>query len=222
MTDTGPNSDRSRHYVTVNLLNFMPVVASAIKVDKTGLELSKGPLQISCSCGRWRYWLAYLATKAGYNSGHAEDAFPKIRNPGLHGIACKHILRVMGMIHQSPYMKQYMTTMVKKARAKVEPKRDDEKVANTREAAEAIKKESWRQRQIRSTDEKREERRKAAEKKGLSAAVKDAPRLQKKPAATRKIEAALARGEMSESELATLRKFGLSDRSIAAKLNKGQ
>lgn len=222
MTDTGPKSDRDRHIVTVNLLNFMPVVASAIKVDKTGLELSKGPLQISCSCGRWRYWLAYLATKAGYNSGHVEDAFPKIRNPGLSGIACKHILRVMGMIHQSPYMKQYMTTMVRKAREKVEPKRADEKVADTREAAETIKKESWRQRQIRSTEEKREERRKAAEKKGLATAAKDAPRLPKKPAATRKIEAALASGEMSESDLATFRKFGLSDRRIANILKKGQ
>lgn len=221
MTDTGPNSDRSRHYVIVNLLNFMPVVASAIKVEKTGQELSKSPLQISCSCGRWRYWLAYLATKGGFNSGHLEDSFPKQMNPGLSGIACKHILRVMGAISQSPYMKQYMANLVKKARAKVDLKRSDEKVSDTREAAEKLQKESYRQKKIRTTDEKRAERAKVNEKAGLHQAVKAAPPMQKKPIASRKVEAALTSGSLSAIELATLRKFGFTDAQIANKLKKG-
>lgn len=222
MTDTGPNSDRSRHYVTVNLLNFMPVVASAIKVDRTGHELSKSPLQISCSCGRWRYWLAYLATKGGYNSGHAEDAFPKIRNPGLSGVACKHILRVMGLINQSPFIKQYMTTMVKKSRDRVEHRREDERVADTREAAKKLKSESWRQKQIRTTGEKRAERARAKERDALRKAVNKAPRLTKKPAATRRIEAALASGKLSKSDLDVLRRFGFTDKQIDAKLTSGE
>ena len=188
MTDSGPNSDRSRHYVTVNVMNFTPIMASAIKVERTGQELSKSPLQISCSCGRWRYWLAYLATTGGYNSGHAEGAFPKIRNPGLSGIACKHILRVMGAIHQSPYMKQYMTSMVKKAREKVDVSRSDEKVADTRAAAEEIKKESWRQNQIKSTEEKRAGR----QKKAASEALKTTPKPKKATAPTRRAGSAKA------------------------------
>lgn len=218
MTDTGPKSDRDRHYVVVNLVNFMPVVASAIKADKTGQELSKSPLQISCSCGRWRYWLAYLATKGGYNSGHVEDAFPKIKNPGLAGVACKHILRVMGLVSQSPFIKQYMSNMVKKARDRVEYRREDEKVANTRAMAEKMKKEQWRQRQIRTTDEKRAERTRIKEKKSLQDASKKAPRLARKPTATRRIEAAIASGKLSEADLSVLRKFNFTDKQIAEKL----
>lgn len=158
MTNSGPNSDRERHYVVVNFKNFGPIVAADILVNKTGQEMSKSPLEISCSCGRWRYWLAYLATKGNYNSGHREDAFPKYNNPGLSGIACKHILRVMTLIHQSPFTKQYMTQMIKKARQKVEDKAEYEKIANLKDVAAQMKKESWRQRQVKTTEEKRAER----------------------------------------------------------------
>lgn len=214
MTNAGPNSDRTRHYVTVNFLSFMPVVASAIKVDKAGKELSKSPLQISCSCGRWRYWLAFLATKAGYNSGHAEDAFPKIRNPGLSGIACKHILRVMVLIRQSPFMTQYLTTMVRKAREKVETKRADEKVADTRTAAEAMKNESWRQRQITTSEQRKAESDKAKERREAKRAASRPATIKKVPPSTRRLQAMIDRGEITQRQIESLRKKKFSDAKI--------
>jgi hypothetical protein len=181
MTNSGPNSDRDRHYVTVDVRNFGAITASAIKLDKCGHELAKSPLGISCTCGRWRYWLAFVATAGGYNSGHREDAFPKVRNPGLAGVACKHILRVMAVFSQSPQLKLYLSNMVKRARERVEDKRQDEKVADTREMAEMMRRDSWRQRQIKTSDEKRAARMSAAQRAALAAAASKAP-TPKKPA----------------------------------------
>jgi hypothetical protein len=183
MTNSGPNSDRERHYVVVNFKNFGPIVAAGIPVEKSGQEMSKSPLEISCSCGRWRYWLAYLATKGNYNSGHREDAFPKYNNPGLSGIACKHILRVMTLIHQSPFTKQYMMLMVKKARQKVEDKAEYEKVANLKDVAAELKKESWRQRQVKTSEQKRQER----SAKNAANAAKQAEKPKKEKRMSKKI-----------------------------------
>ena len=186
MTNSGPNSDRQRHYVSVDVRNFAPVVASAINVDKCGHELVKSPLAVSCSCGRWRYWLAYVATAGGYNSGPREDAFPKIRNAGLAGVACKHVLRVMALFSQSPYMKTYLSNMVRKARDRVEDVREDAKVADTRKLAEQLKKESYRQRQIKTSDEKRQARITTNQREALAKAATKAPGPKKVAPSTRK------------------------------------
>lgn len=215
MTNSGPDSDRSRHYVTVNMVNFLPVMASAIKLEKTGQELSKSPLQISCSCGRWRYWLAYLATKGNFNSGHAEDSFPKIRNPGLAGIACKHILRVVVTIDQSPSMKVFLTNMVKRARASVEPKKVDEKVADARALAEQMRSESHRQRQVRTTDEKRNARSTAAQKKALAEAAKPVPPPKKTTASTRRTKPTGA-AALTPGQLAMAQQFGMTPEQALA------
>ena len=186
MTNSGPESDRDRHYVTVDVRNFGAVVASAIKPDKCGQELIKSPLGISCTCGRWRYWLAYVATVGGYNSGHREDAFPKVRNPGLAGVACKHVLRVMAVFSQSPQLKLYLTNMVKRARDQVEDKRRDEKVADTREMAELLRKDSWRQRQIKTSEERRNARMSASQRAALATAGTKTPGPKKPAPSSRK------------------------------------
>jgi hypothetical protein len=158
VTNSGPNSDRQRHYVEVRFLNFDAVAASAIKIEKTGAELAKGYLHIGCSCGRWRYWFAYVANIGGYAAGHRETAAPKIRNPGMTGVACKHILRVMASISQSPSMKSYLTMMVRAARGVAEAKARNTKLVDARDLAEQMKGESYRQRKIATTEEKRAQR----------------------------------------------------------------
>ena len=165
MTNTGPHSDRQRHYVEVRFLNFDAVASSAIKTEKTGDEVAKGHLHIGCTCGRWRYWLAYVANIGGYAAGHRETAFPKIRNPGLSGVACKHILRVMANIHQSPATKNYLTSLIRQARAVADRKRTDTKIADARELAEQLKGESYRQKRVATTEQKRAERAKWASSK---------------------------------------------------------
>jgi hypothetical protein len=140
MTNAGPGSDRPRHYVIVEFLNFEAIAASAIPVINTGREMAQSPLKITCSCGRWRFWLAYLATFGGYNSGHPETAFPKVRNPGLIGVGCKHILRVASTL-AGPSLNLYFQRMVMKARASTERKYAAVPVPVARKLAEALNRE---------------------------------------------------------------------------------
>ena len=113
MTDTGPNSDRDRHYVMVELRNFEAAATSPQPSMVMAKEVLKGPVAVACSCGRWRYWYAYMATAGGYNANpeHKESAFPKIRNPKLRGIACKHILRTMQALKSSPSMAGFVARL---------------------------------------------------------------------------------------------------------------
>jgi SWIM zinc finger len=140
-TNSGPNSDVKRHYVKVAFPNFQALVASSAPLTKTGGMLRSSPLQISCSCGRWRFWFAFMASRAGYNSGHMETGFPKVMNPGLGGIACKHILRVMLMVEKSPATKLYFQSMVELARGTVQQRRVHEKKDAALEFVEKASKE---------------------------------------------------------------------------------
>lgn len=209
MTNSGPESDRDRHYVTVDVRNFGAVAASAIKVERCGHELVKSPLGISCTCGRWRYWLAFVATAGGYNSGHREDGFPKVRNPGLVGVACKHVLRVMAVFSQSPQLKLYLSNLVQRAREQVQDKRRDEKVSDSREMAERMRKDSWRQRQIQTSDEKRQARASKAQRAALATAATQAPKPEKAAPSSRK-------AAQNFSKLAA--QYGLSPEQTAALL----
>lgn len=213
MTNASRGSDKLRHYVTVDFMNYLPIVASAIKLDRAGVEMSNSPLRISCDCGRWRYWLAYLATKAGYNSGHLEDAFPKIRNPELKGIACKHILRVVSTIKQSPFMKTHLAQLVERGRSQVVAKRTDVKVADARAAAEAMKRESWRQRAIRTSEQKQAENSKNKERRALANAVKKAPAPKRAAAQSRR-----ANATAQKAAAALAAQFGMTPEAVLALL----
>ena len=100
-------SDKSkRHHLSVRLLSWESAIVSPITKDgkpdwrKTALWLKNQPLKFDCDCGRHKFWFRYIATVGQYNEGRNETGFPKIRNPHLHGIACKHTLRVMSDIQQ--------------------------------------------------------------------------------------------------------------------------
>ncbi|MGL5469496.1 MAG: hypothetical protein ACRDCT_15135 [Shewanella sp.] len=61
-----------------------------------------GEVSFDCSCGRHQYWYRYIATLGNYQlSPPKEMAFPKIRNPELTGVSCKHVIKVFTML-QSP------------------------------------------------------------------------------------------------------------------------
>lgn len=65
------------------------------------------------------------------------------------------------------------------------------------------------------------EARKAAERKAAKQAASKAKRTTtRKPMATRKIEAALQAGKLTDADLATFKKFGMSDAQIAALVAK--
>lgn len=95
ITNAGPDSDVSRHHVTVQFPTFATYTASPLEAKKLAPAMLKGPVRFDCDCGRHRYWFRFIATKGNFNALRGEVGFPKIKNPRLQGIACKHVLRVM-------------------------------------------------------------------------------------------------------------------------------
>lgn len=103
-------SDKSlRHYVSIRFESWATALMSPVSVSKTdiapdwrktALWLKNQPLAFDCDCGRHKFWYRYVATIGKFNAGRAEHGFPKIRNPNLRGVACKHTLRVMSDIQK--------------------------------------------------------------------------------------------------------------------------
>ncbi|HHY0551851.1 TPA: hypothetical protein ACVU5P_004170 [Vibrio parahaemolyticus] len=65
---------------------------------KAAKEAARGRISFNCTCGRHEYWYRYLATMGNYAvTPPAEHSYPKIKNPGLSGVACKHVLKSVEM-----------------------------------------------------------------------------------------------------------------------------
>lgn len=118
-TNAGPGSDVNYHHVQVEFLAFNELVFFPDRVKSTTVQnrLSKGRVKYECDCGRFTYWYRYLNTVAGTVLGRKEGGFPKIRNPNMTGVACKHILRVMHWI-KSQAGRQYLSMALEKERTK--------------------------------------------------------------------------------------------------------
>jgi hypothetical protein len=84
----------ARHTVQIELMGWHQAVGSPAAPMTAAKVASDQPVRFDCSCARHRYWLRYIATIGGWNIGRPETGFPKIRNPQLKGVACKHVLRV--------------------------------------------------------------------------------------------------------------------------------
>lgn len=160
MTNAGPDSKKSRHYVTVKLRDFEAYVVSPKPASEIVGPLLKGTVAISCDCERWRFWYAYMATAGNYNADarHRESAFPKIRNPNLHGLACKHILRTVTALAQSAAMRNYVARMIESERNQVSTKQKRISLQQMHALAEQMKGERSRTRQLKTSDEKRKQR----------------------------------------------------------------
>lgn len=117
ITNASQGSPSKRHYVTVEFNSFAALVTAPRKVGAalTRENLANGTIKFDCDCGKHTFWYRYLATIGQYAHGRLESGFPKVRNPNLQGVACKHVLRVMQFI-TSPIGVQYMRTQVDKDR----------------------------------------------------------------------------------------------------------
>jgi len=65
------------------------------KNAKVIANLCAGRVSVNCDCGRWQFWYRYVATVGNYALKPFEHVFPKIRNPKLAGVACKHIIHAL-------------------------------------------------------------------------------------------------------------------------------
>lgn len=177
-TNSGPNSDVARHHVYVQFLDYNAAVASPVAPAKIAKEMLRGNVKFDCDCGRHTFWYRFISTIGGFNFGRAEDGFPRVRNPKLYGVACKHVLRVMTMALQSPTLLQYASRMIENGRKSLTDKRKAEKIADMREFEKQLKAERSRQRKVETSEERKAKRalqpaeqRKLAERQARQAAA---------------------------------------------------
>ena len=153
-TNAGPDSDKTRHHVYVELLDYPAAVASGAHSKDIAKVLLKGKVKVECDCGRWRYWFRYIATIGHYNLINRETGYPKIRNPKLSGVACKHILRVCQIIQQSPGFRGYVEKMIDRSRAGVAEKSKANSVKEMERLSKTMQKE-YGKKKITTTEERR-------------------------------------------------------------------
>ncbi|HAV1601630.1 TPA: phage tail protein [Enterobacter hormaechei subsp. xiangfangensis] len=76
---------------------------SELKVAK---QLCAGLVSFDCDCGRHQYWYRYIATAGRFAiTPPAEYAYPKIRNPKLEGVACKHVIHTLTRFQSGSWQK---------------------------------------------------------------------------------------------------------------------
>lgn len=108
----------NRYQPVVQFLGFSSVVADgSLTPQKAAVRLRQGGIRFNCDCDHHRYRLRYIATIGGYNAGRDETGYPKITNPGLSGVACKHVLRVMAEIEGGSAVQMFLAKAIEKVRA---------------------------------------------------------------------------------------------------------
>jgi len=191
MTNAGPDSKVSHHHVIVDFLSYASA-ASGARGDgkKSAAWMRREPLRIECDCERWRYWFRYIATIGKFNAGRDETGYPKVRNPNLHGIACKHILRVMAEVESSSSIQNFLARLIDKARAQ-----DNNRVAVRMSQEEAEKLAGKPTSRIRDVEASMRQRQRARERAALIRAAKKAapPPPKRKATATRRAVQASAK-----------------------------
>ncbi|EGR2324803.1 phage tail protein [Vibrio alginolyticus] len=76
-----------------------------------------GRISFDCDCGRHQYWYRYLATMGNYCIAPPKEfTFPKIRNPELSGVACKHVLKSVTMLQSLAWQRILANQMKQQAR----------------------------------------------------------------------------------------------------------
>ncbi len=90
-------------------------VPTLIQTDYTAKEIFlKTRLRTQCSCGRFKYWYRYIATKSDFVIGVQEHRFPKIRNAQLDGALCKHQIKVITAIGNNAFISRTFSRYIER------------------------------------------------------------------------------------------------------------
>jgi hypothetical protein len=176
------------------------------------MRLRKGPLKFECDCGRHRYWFRYIATIGGYNAGRPETGYPKIRNPKLFGVACKHVLRVMSDIESGGATLAFLTRLMDKAKAS-----DDARAAvrqRQEEAEKIAQNQSRRSAEIKTSEQKRAEREAAKARKENAEKMRNAGKPKKEKPKSKK-------ATKIENLIATFKAQNVNRQGVENLLNMG-
>lgn len=214
MTNASAESKDTAHYVNIEFIGFSRVVFDTNKTSLFSVKnlVANGKVKFECDCGRYKYWLRYLNSIAGTTLGRIEPGFPKLKNPQLQGIACKHILRVMHWSRSASGV-AYFSAEIKKDRQKQHGavsrvKKDD----LTRQLAEQIVSQNGKRSQIQPKVQK-------AIRELQAKAQREAQKQQKKSESTamsrvditarnKRLAAALEAGIITQADFDNLTKRG--------------
>lgn len=196
ITNAGPDSKRNRHNVQVVLRQYEAGLASGTPLQ-AAKKIANADIKFDCSCEHHRYVFRYVTTLMKANAGRAETGFPKMKNPKLEGVACKHVLRVMIELSTSMFIHKKIAKMIEADRS-----------------INADKTRKSRQKTISLTQKEaneitaRQNKNKRAIAKALAKIPK--PKRQDRPR-SQKIS--------TESQIQALKEFGLSDEQIESIIN---
>ena len=205
----GQTPNVHRHHVMIELLEFNNAATDLTSSDgdkpgalrKAADRMRKGRLRFDCDCDRHRYFLRYVATIGDFNiKGKEETGYPKIRNPGLKGVACKHVLRVMTELESSAIVLHFLEKNLQKTvnkKVNVTLKQADAEEALKRKTPTRIK-----------TSKQREKEAEAARIRRSSS--KPTPPPEKVTLATKVINKALKDGVISQKQAENMRNKNLS------------
>ncbi|WP_417212063.1 hypothetical protein [Acinetobacter venetianus] len=212
ITNASAGSEDTAHYVNVEYLGFSKVVFDTNKTSTFSVKnlVANGNVKFECDCGRYKYWLRYLNSIAGTTLGRIEPGFPKLRNPQLQGVACKHILRVMQWTRSAAGV-AYLEAEIRKDRQKQHGAVSRVKKEDiTRMLAEQIVGQNYKRNQIKpkvqqainELQQKAERRAREMQKKLESTTTSRA----EKSARNKRLAAALAAGLITQDDFNTLTK----------------
>ncbi|WP_254446387.1 phage tail protein [Pantoea sp. CCBC3-3-1] len=113
-------SDDDNHLVRVRFEEWDRYVEGVgdekVSLATLARHLAASRVSFDCDCGRHQYWYRYMATAGNYAlKPPAEYAFPKVRNPDLTGIACKHVIHTITRFQSSTWQRQLGAQMKKSA-----------------------------------------------------------------------------------------------------------
>lgn len=221
VTNAGPDSKVYRHHVNVQFLSFGAAASGGRDTSpKMANWVRKQSLKFDCDCGRHRYFLRYISTIGDFNSGRAESGFPKIKNPGLHGVACKHVLRVMAEVEASGVVLGFLTKLIDKARSADDAKAKH--VATVKEIEALANKQNAKSRDIKTTATRSTANNAAKLRKALSAAAKPVPAPMKATTATRRASTQATKktgintSSLTPGQLEMAKKFGMTPEQVMA------
>jgi hypothetical protein len=114
-------SDHQHHRVRIRFEEWDQAVEDISEDDakkaRIAADLCKGRVSFDCDCGRHQYWYRYMATAGNYAVAPPKEyAFPKIRNPDLNGVACKHVLHTMTRFQSSTWHRAIINALDKAAK----------------------------------------------------------------------------------------------------------
>lgn len=160
-TNASAKSDVARHHVMVHFLDYDAVLADGNPPLEAARRMLAGKLKFDCDCGRHTFWYRYIASIGNFNYGRPEDGFPRVRNPKLMGIACKHVIRVMATITAGATFNLFAKRMIENGRRTLSNKQVSMSVAEQQafvEQMQKARKQAKRGTVIRTTEEKAAQR----------------------------------------------------------------